>query len=280
MSDSQTLVVKLGTSVLTGGSRRLNRAHIVELVRQCAQLHAAGHRIVIVTSGAIAAGREHLGYPELPATIASKQLLAAVGQSRLIQLWEQLFSIYGIHVGQMLLTRADMEDRERFLNARDTLRALLDNNIVPVINENDAVATAEIKVGDNDNLSALAAILAGADKLLLLTDQQGLFTADPRTNPQAELIKDVYGIDDALRSIAGDSVSGLGTGGMGTSCRRQTWPAAPVSTPLLPQAANWCDWRCNGRRVRGDAFSCSGFSAGEPQTLDLRRTARRGNHSR
>ena len=211
MSDSQTLVVKLGTSVLTGGSRRLNRAHIVELVRQCAQLHAAGHRIVIVTSGAIAAGREHLGYPELPATIASKQLLAAVGQSRLIQLWEQLFSIYGIHVGQMLLTRADMEDRERFLNARDTLRALLDNNIVPVINENDAVATAEIKVGDNDNLSALAAILAGADKLLLLTDQKGLYTADPRSNPQAELIKDVYGIDDALRAIAGDSVSGLDT---------------------------------------------------------------------
>ncbi len=137
-------------------------------------------------------------------------------QSRLIQLWEQLFSIYGIHVGQMLLTRADMEDRERFLNARDTLRALLDNNIVPVINENDAVATAEIKVGDNDNLSALAAILAGADKLLLLTDQKGLYTADPRSNPQAELIKDVYGIDDALRAIAGDSVSGLGTGGMST----------------------------------------------------------------
>lgn len=216
MSGSQTLVVKLGTSVLTGGSRRLNRAHIVELVRQCAQQHAAGHRIVIVTSGAIAAGREHLGYPELPATIASKQLLAAVGQSRLIQLWEQLFSIYGLHVGQMLLTRADLEDRERFLNARDTLRALLDNRIVPVINENDAVATAEIKVGDNDNLSALAAILAGADKLLLLTDQAGLFTADPRHDPQAELIREVTSIDDALRGIAGDSVSGLGTGGMGT----------------------------------------------------------------
>ncbi|MBK0034576.1 glutamate 5-kinase [Erwinia sp. S43] len=216
MSSSQTLVVKLGTSVLTGGSRRLNRAHIVELVRQCAQQHAAGHRIVIVTSGAMAAGREHLGYPELPPTIASKQLLAAVGQSRLIQLWEQLFSIYGIHIGQMLLTRADLEDRERFLNARDTMRALLDNHIVPVINENDAVATAEIKVGDNDNLSALAAILAGADKLLLLTDQQGLFTADPRNNPEAELISDVHAIDDALRALAGDSVSGLGTGGMTT----------------------------------------------------------------
>lgn len=116
----------------------------------------------------------------------------------------------------MLLTRADLEDRERFLNARDTLRALLDNHIVPVINENDAVATAEIKVGDNDNLSALAAILGGADKLLLLTDQQGLFTADPRDNPQAELITDVHGIDDALRTIAGGSVSGLGTGGMAT----------------------------------------------------------------
>lgn len=216
MSSSQTLVVKLGTSVLTGGSLRLNKARIVELVRQCAQIHAEGHRIIIVTSGAIAAGREHLNYPELPATIASKQLLAAVGQSRLIQLWEQLFSIYGINIGQMLLTRADLEDRERFLNARDTLQALLDNHIVPVINENDAVATAEIKVGDNDNLSALAAILGEADKLLLLTDQAGLFTADPRHNPDAELISDVYNIDDSLRHIAGDSVSGLGTGGMAT----------------------------------------------------------------
>ncbi len=216
MNGSQTLVVKLGTSVLTGGSRRLNRAHIVELVRQCAQLQAQGHRIVIVTSGAIAAGREHLDYPSLPATIASKQLLAAVGQSSLIQLWEQLFSIYGIHIGQMLLTRADMEDRERFLNARDTLRALLDNHIVPVINENDAVATQEIKVGDNDNLSALAAILADADKLLLLTDQPGLFSADPRTDPDARLIPEVEEINDALRQIAGGSVSGLGTGGMAT----------------------------------------------------------------
>lgn len=171
---------------------------------------------MIVTSGAIAAGREHLGYPELPATIATKQLLAAVGQNRLIQLWGQLFSIYGINIGQMLLTRADLEDRELFLNARDTLRALLDNRIVPVINENDAVATAEIKVGDNDNLSALAAILADADKLLLLTDQAGLFTADPRSNPEAELIREVGDITDELRLIAGGSVSGLGTGGMST----------------------------------------------------------------
>lgn len=212
----QTIVIKLGTSVLTGGSKQLNKARIVELVRQCYQLHAQGHRVVIVTSGAIAAGRECLNYPELPQTVASKQLLASVGQGRLIQLWEQLFAIYNINIGQMLLTRADMEDRERFLNAQDVLKALLEQNIVPVINENDAVATAEIKVGDNDNLSALVAILAQANKLILLTDLEGLYTADPRKDSNAQLIKEVDKIDDKLKSIAGDSVTGLGTGGMGT----------------------------------------------------------------
>ena len=212
----QTVVVKLGTSVLTSGSKQLDRAQIVELIRQCAILHQDGHKIIIVTSGAIAAGREYLNYPTLPNTVASKQLLASVGQSKLIQLWEQLFSIYKIYIGQMLLTRADLEDRERFLNAQDVLKAMLDNHIIPVINENDAVATAEIKVGDNDNLSALAAILAQADKLILLTDIAGLYTADPRSNKNAKLIHEIDHIDDKLRSIAGDSVSGLGTGGMGT----------------------------------------------------------------
>ncbi|WP_392565285.1 glutamate 5-kinase [Utexia brackfieldae] len=212
----QIIVVKLGTSVLTGGTKQLDRSKIVELIRQCAQQHARGHKIIIVTSGAVAAGREYLNYPELPPTIASKQLLASVGQSRLIQLWEQLFSIYNIRIGQMLLTRADLEDRERFLNAQDVLKALLDNDIVPVINENDAVATAEIKVGDNDNLSALVAILAHADKLILLTDQPGLFTADPRKDPQAKLIAEIDQVDEQLKALAGDSVTGLGTGGMAT----------------------------------------------------------------
>lgn len=212
----QTIVIKLGTSVLTGGSKKIDRARILELVRQCNQLIEQGHNIVVVTSGAIAAGRESLNYPELPKTVASKQLLASVGQSKLIQTWEQLFSIYNIYIGQMLLTRADLEDRERFLNAQDALKAMLDNHIVPVINENDAVATAEIKVGDNDNLSALAAILAQADKLILLTDQEGLFTADPRKDPNAKLITEIETIDTALKAIAGDSISGLGTGGMGT----------------------------------------------------------------
>ncbi|GMQ47307.1 glutamate 5-kinase [Vibrio sp. 10N] len=215
-ADKKTVVVKLGTSVLTGGSLALNKAHMVELVRQCAELKKLGHSVVMVSSGAIAAGREHLGYPELPKTMASKQLLAAVGQSQLIQVWESLFAIYGLKIGQMLLTRADLEDRERFLNARDTINALVENDIIPVVNENDAVATSEIKVGDNDNLSALVGILCGADKLLLLTDQRGLFTADPRKDPNAELIREVTTIDETLRKIAGGSGTTLGTGGMAT----------------------------------------------------------------
>ncbi|ELP6758222.1 glutamate 5-kinase [Vibrio vulnificus] len=215
-SQPKTIVVKLGTSVLTGGTLALDRAHMVELARQCAELKKQGHSVVVVSSGAIAAGREHLGYPALPNAMASKQLLAAVGQSQLIQTWESLFALYGIKIGQMLLTRADLEDRERFLNARDTINALVENGIIPVVNENDAVATSEIKVGDNDNLSALVGILCGADKLLLLTDQKGLYTADPRKDPNAELIKEVKVIDDTLRKIAGGSGTTLGTGGMAT----------------------------------------------------------------
>jgi glutamate 5-kinase len=213
---AKTIVVKLGTSVLTGGTLALDRAHMVELARQCAQLQKDGHKVVLVSSGAIAAGREYLNYPQLPKSMASKQLLAAVGQSQLIQVWQSLFAIYGVKTGQMLLTRADLDNRERFLNARDTVNALIDNKILPIVNENDAVATTEIKVGDNDNLSALVGILCSADKLLLLTDQPGLFTADPRNNPDAELIKEVTTIDKTLRSIAGDSGTSLGTGGMAT----------------------------------------------------------------
>jgi glutamate 5-kinase len=189
---------------------------MVELARQCAALHKNGHNIILCTSGAIAAGRERLGFPDLPPTVSNKQMLAAVGQSRLMLEWERFFEIYGIHVGQILLTRADVEDRRRFLNARDTLQSLLEQRIVPVINENDAVATAEIKVGDNDNLSALAVLLAGADLLLLLTDQPGLFTADPRIDPDAQLIPEVRDIDGSLRRSAGDSATGLGVGGMVT----------------------------------------------------------------
>lgn len=210
------IVVKLGTSVLTGGGPRLDRAGMVEVARQCARLHQEGRDVIVVTSGAIAAGREMLGHPQLAPTVAAKQMLAAVGQSRLMRVWEGLFEIYGLVVGQVLLTRADFDDRHRFLNARDALQALLEHRIIPVVNENDAIVTAEIKVGDNDNLSAMVAVLAEADLLLMLTDLDGLYTADPRSHPEAQLIREVRSIDATLEAIAGGSVSGLGTGGMAT----------------------------------------------------------------
>jgi len=210
------LVLKLGTSVLTAGSPQLNRPRMLDLVRQCAQLHAAGVEVVVVSSAAITAGRERLGGRPLPQAIPARQMLAAVGQSRLMAHYEQFFDIYGIVVGQVLLTRSDLDHRPRYLNARDTLQALLAGGIVPIINENDAVSTDEIKLGDNDNLSALVANLVEADLLLLLTDQPGLFTADPRTDPPAQLIPEVERIDDQVRALAGGSRSGLGTGGMST----------------------------------------------------------------
>ncbi|MBN1873589.1 MAG: glutamate 5-kinase [Anaerolineae bacterium] len=216
------VVIKLGTSVLTGGTRRLSPPQMVDIARQCAELYHRGYELIVCTSGAVAAGRERLGFPELPATVASKQMLAAVGQSRLMLMWERFFEIYGIHVGQILLTHGDVESRHRFLNAQDTLHTLIENHIVPIINENDAVATEEIKIGDNDNLSALVAVLTSADLLILLTDQAGLFTADPRETPNAKLITEVDVIDDKLRALAGGSRSGLGVGGMITKIEAAT----------------------------------------------------------
>lgn len=210
------IVVKVGTSVLTGGTPKLDHPHMVDLVRQCADQYQQGKDVIVCTSGAIAVGRHRLGFPDIPNTVTNKQMMAAVGQSRLMQMWERYFEIYGIHVGQILLTRFDVSHRSRYLNARDTLQRLLAHRIVPIVNENDAVAVEEIKVGDNDNLSALVSTLADADLLLLMTDQKGLFTADPRSNPDAKLIAEVQTIDDDLKLLAGGSVSGLGVGGMAT----------------------------------------------------------------
>lgn len=213
---SKTIVIKLGTSTLTQGSPNLSRPHMLEIVKQIATLHQQGMRVVIVSSGAVAAGRAYLQHRELPKTLASKQLLAAVGQSQLIQVWESLFSIYNIKIGQMLLTRADIENKEHFLNARDTLNALLDQQIIPIINENDAVATAEFRIGDNDNLSALVAILAQAEQLYLLTDQMAMYDRDPRKNPEAKRLAVVEKITAEIHQMAGGSGTVQGTGGMST----------------------------------------------------------------
>lgn len=212
------IVVKLGTSSLTNGTMHIAPPFLVELAQQVAVLQAAGHQIVLVSSGAIAAGREKLNFPQLPKNIPAKQMLAAIGQPRLMALYEQIFGLYGLPVAQILLTRADLSDRRRYLNARNTLAALMAHNVVAIVNENDSVATEEIRVGDNDNLSALVANLINADQLILLTDQEGLFTADPRSNSSAELVQ-VVGeaeIPALLWQAAGGSKSGLGTGGMTT----------------------------------------------------------------
>lgn len=183
-----------------------------------AGLHLQGNDVILVTSGAIAAGRERLAYPHLPKDIPAKQMLSAVGQPRLMAIWELLFGLYTTTVAQVLLTRADLADRRRYLNSRNTLAALLTQRVVPIVNENDTVATEEIRVGDNDNLSAMVATLAEADMLIMLTDQPGLFTADPRRSVTAELVREVSGprIPDALWQSAGGVGGGLGTGGMAT----------------------------------------------------------------
>jgi glutamate 5-kinase len=185
------IVVKLGTSTLTAGTPHLSMPHMDRIALQLAALREKGTGIVLVTSGAMAAGRERLGFPSLPKGLPAKQMLAAVGQPRLMALYEQVFSNYGLLPAQVLLTRADLGDRRRYLNSRNTLTALLEHGAIPVINENDTVATEEIRVGDNDNLSAMVANLIDADLLLLLTDQVGLYTADPRADPDAVLINEV-----------------------------------------------------------------------------------------
>jgi len=218
MTTNPRIVVKLGTSTLTGGAKKLSAPRLVDLARQVSLLQTENCQVLLVSSGAIAAGREALGYPALPKYLPAKQMLAAVGQPRLMATYERYFSIYGARVAQVLLTRADFGDRWRYLSARNTLDALLQHQVVPIINENDTVATEEIRIGDNDNLSAQVANLVEADLLVLLTDQEGLFTADPRHDAAAQLIRLVGAepFGEELWLAAGGSTTGLGTGGMTT----------------------------------------------------------------
>ena len=216
MVNKRRIVVKIGTSTLTGGGSHLLLPQVVDLARQISELTANGEKVSVVSSGAIAIGREVLGFPDLAKTIPVKQMLAAVGQPRLMNVYEQLFEIFGCKVAQMLLTREDVRNRRRYINARNTLNSLLDHKVIPIINENDSVATEEIRIGDNDNLSALVANLIEADLLVLLTDQEGLFTADPDRSEGVELIHRIEDEDipDEIWRAAGGTRNGLGTGGM------------------------------------------------------------------
>ena len=211
------IVVKLGTSLLTGGSSQLNESVMSNLVQQIARLHEQGVELIVVSSGAVAAGRYKLGLTKRIRGIPFKQVLASVGQGRLMNCYEQLFARHNITVAQALLTKADLSDRAGYLNARNTLLALLELGVVCIVNENDVVAVDELKgarFGDNDNLSAMVANLVDADLLLLLTDIAGLYTADPHRDPGARLIPLVKRIDSRVESLAAGTANRLGTGGM------------------------------------------------------------------
>ena len=214
LRDAKRVVVKVGSSLVTNEGRGLDEAAIGEWCRQMAQLVRAGPEIIMVSSGAIAEGMKRLGWTTRPSAIHELQAAAAVGQMGLAQMYETKLRQSGLGSAQVLLTHADLADRERYLNARSTLLTLLKLGVVPVINENDTVVNDEIKFGDNDTLGALVANLVEADALVILTDQKGLFTADPRKDPNARFVDQAQAGDPALEVMAGGAGSSLGRGGM------------------------------------------------------------------
>ena len=223
MERRSRLVVKVGTGVLTGGGLELDEARMADLARQIAAVRAEGQEVLLVSSGAIAAGRARLPLDRARRDIPTKQMLAAIGQHRLMQVYDRLFTAHGIAVAQTLLTKADLRDRQGYLNARNTLLGLLEHGVLPIINENDVVAVEEIHVGDhdrlfgeNDNLAAMVANLVDAQLLVNLTNTGGLFTADPRLDAAARLIPEVARINRCIEQLAGGAGTHQGTGGMRT----------------------------------------------------------------
>ncbi|NWF68083.1 MAG: glutamate 5-kinase [Chloroflexi bacterium] len=262
------LVIKIGTSTLTDGTPHLHKQRMLEMVQQIARLHGQGHEVAFVSSGAVAAGRERLGFPELGRDLPVKQMLSAVGQSRLMHLYEDLFDIFGIVVAQVLLSGDDLENRTRRFNARETLLTLLSQRIVPIINENDTTATEEIRVGDNDNLSARVASAIEADALLLVTDQPGLFSADPRHDPGARHIPHVARIDASIWALAGAAGTKQGTGGMFTKLQAaQLATRSGVVTYIALNSAP----DVLARVLDGDTSICTRFDAVETHLESRRR---------
>jgi glutamate 5-kinase len=211
---ARRIVVKVGSSLVTAEGRGLDHAALSRWAEQIAALTAQGKEVVLVSSGAIAEGIARLGWKKRPKAVNELQAAAAVGQMGLVQAYESIFRTHGLHAAQVLLTHEDLADRTRYLNARTTLRTLLELRVVPIINENDTVATDEIRLGDNDTLGALVTNLIEADCLIILTDQPGLYTADPRKNPDATLVMDAHAGDPDLERMAGGAGSSIGTGGM------------------------------------------------------------------
>ncbi len=213
------IVVKVGTSTLTHATGHLNIRHVEELVKVLSDLKNAGHEIILVSSGAIAMGVGKLNLKERPSDIPSKQAAAAVGQCELMYTYDRLFTTYHHNIAQILLTADDIDHDDRRTNFENTMTRLLEMGAIPVINENDTIATAEIKVGDNDTLGAIVSCSVKADLLVLFSDVEGLYSADPRKDPKAVLIPEVKEISAEILNLAGGAGSSLGTGGMETKVK-------------------------------------------------------------
>ena len=236
LRQARRIVIKVGSSLVTNEGRGLDEAAIGEWSRQMALLAGepgVRREVVMVSSGAIAEGMKRLGWPKRPREVAELQAAAAVGQMGLAQMYETKLREQGLRSAQVLLTHADLADRERYLNARSTLLTLLQYQVLPVINENDTVVTDEIKVGDNDTLGALVANLIEADLLIILTDQKGLYTADPRSDPAAEFVHEARSGDLALEHMAGGAGSSIGKGGMLTKILAAKRAAASGASTVI-----------------------------------------------
>jgi glutamate 5-kinase len=214
IQNARRLIIKVGSSLVTNDGKGLDTAAIAKWAEQIAQLRVLGKEVVLVSSGAIAEGMQRLGFDKRPTGVHELQACAAVGQMGLAQIYETSFRQHDLRTAQVLLTHADLADRERYLNARSTLFTLLRLGVIPIINENDTVVTDEIKFGDNDTLGALVANLIEGDALIILTDQKGLFTADPRKDPDAQFVHEAKAGDPVLEAMAGGAGTGIGRGGM------------------------------------------------------------------
>jgi glutamate 5-kinase len=252
LAAARRIVVKIGSSLLTNAGAGLDRGAIADWVRQMAALRARGIEVIVVSSGAIAEGMKRLQWTKRPHAVNELQAAAAVGQMGLVQMWESCFSEVGLHTAQVLLTHEDLGDRRRYLNARTTLKTLVALGTVPVINENDTVVVDEIRFGDNDTLGALVTNLIEADVLVLLTDQAGLYSSDPRVDPAAALVRSARAGDPALEQMAGGAASELSKGGMLTKILAAKRAARSGASTVI----------ADGREERVLARLCSGEALG------------------
>ncbi|TMH61537.1 MAG: glutamate 5-kinase [Betaproteobacteria bacterium] len=248
---ARRLVIKLGSTLVTNDGRGIDHAAVGRWAEEIAALKRSGREVVLVSSGAIVEGMQRLGWTKRPAAIHALQAAAAVGQMGLVQAYEAAFSRFGLHTAQILLTHEDLADRRRYLNARSTLLTLLTLGVIPVINENDTVTTDEIRLGDNDTLGALVTNLIEADALVLLTDQDGLHSADPRKEPTATLVRQARAGDPALEAMAGGAGSALGRGGMLTKVLAAKRAARSGASTVI---ANGREERVLGRLAAGEVI--------------------------